>query len=132
MSGISPKLPLVANEREGAGYALNRSIIDSIKQNVRTLVLTSPGEKVMDPEFGCGVRSLLFEQNHERSFGRIKSRIYDQFKIYLPFVELEDVDFGGPNASFESDSNLLTIIINYKILPLDTVDNLEITIPGAI
>jgi len=132
MAGISPQLPLTSNGSEGAGYTLNRSIIDAIKQNVRTLVLTSPGERVMDPDFGCGVRSLLFEQNHHTSYGRLKSRIHDQIKRYTPFIEIDDVVFGGPDPSFESDANLLMIQIKYKILPLDVADNLEITIPGSI
>ena len=59
MAGISPKLPLTRDKQDG--YALNKTELDSIKQNVKMVVLTSPGERVMDPSFGVGIRKYLFE-----------------------------------------------------------------------
>ena len=62
MAGISPKLPLTRDRQDG--FALNKTVLDSIKQNVKMVVLTSPGERVMDPAFGVGVRRYLFENGY--------------------------------------------------------------------
>jgi len=33
---------------------------EDIEQNLKLLLLTAPGERVMPPEFGCGIRSMVF------------------------------------------------------------------------
>ena len=58
--GISVKLPLRVTGEDGA-YALHKYLIGVVKQNFKNLVLTSPGERFMDPNFGVGAFALLFE-----------------------------------------------------------------------
>ena len=38
---------------------------DNIRAKVLQALMTSPGERVMAPEFGCGLRDLLFDPNNE-------------------------------------------------------------------
>ena len=38
---------------------------DNIRAKVLQVLLTSPGERVMRPEFGCGLRDLLFDPNND-------------------------------------------------------------------
>ena len=64
MSGISPKLPLATGFKNGV-YELNTDVLQAMEQNLKNLVLTSPGERVMDPLFGVGLKNFLFEQNVE-------------------------------------------------------------------
>jgi phage baseplate assembly protein W len=58
MSGISPKLPLANNKVDGA-YELNKTIKQSVNQNLKNLILTNPGERIMDPLFGVGLSQIL-------------------------------------------------------------------------
>ena len=51
------------------------------------LVLTSPGERVMEPDFGVGVRSYLFENFNNSVFTEIESAIRKQVSIFLPVME---------------------------------------------
>ena len=60
MSGLSPRLPLEIDSTDG--YRLLKDYISMVKQNMRMLVLTIPGERMMDPDFGVGLRQYLFEQ----------------------------------------------------------------------
>ena len=64
MAGISPKLPLVTDPADGP-YLLTKTVAEATKQNLKNLILTQPGERVMDPFFGVGIRSFLFEQDSE-------------------------------------------------------------------
>ena len=48
--GISPKLPLAVSAPDG--YRLTKTPAEAVKQNFKNLILTSPGERVMIPEFG--------------------------------------------------------------------------------
>ena len=56
---LQPRYPLKISAKHGA-YASITDIKENIKQNVRFLLLTSPGEWPGRPEFGCGLRRFLF------------------------------------------------------------------------
>ena len=61
MPRISPKLPLVMSN-EG-GYAFTKTISEAVEQNLKNLVLTVPGERIMDPYFGVGLHTYLFQNS---------------------------------------------------------------------
>ena len=63
--GISVKLPLTYNSFDGP-YTLNKKTKEAVRQNFKNLVLTAPGERVMDPQFGGGMRNFLFEQMNDK------------------------------------------------------------------
>ncbi len=58
--GFSVKLPLSTDKIDGP-YVLNKTLESTIKQNLKMLVLTEPGERVMNGNFGVGLKRLLFE-----------------------------------------------------------------------
>ena len=58
MPGLSPKLPVAKDPTDG--FALTKTYNEMIKQNLMNLVLTSPGERMMDIKFGVGIRDFLF------------------------------------------------------------------------
>ena len=83
---------------------------EAIKQNLKMLLLTSPGEYVMDPQFGVGLYNYLFELESEPSVAEIKPSIYNQVALYMPYIRLLHV-----NLEFGSvDNNALRIEIKYK------------------
>ena len=125
MAGISPKLPLTIGGEYGA-YETTKTILEMVKQNFKNLLLTIPGERVMDPNFGVGLLKFLFEPDT----GEVRSGIVDdvdnQTKIYMPFLEIIDISFAGEKEG--ADPGRLNMQIRYKITPLGVVDFLEITV----
>ena len=120
--GISPKLPL---QRDGsAGHELNKTYRDAIRQNFKNLILTVPGERIMDPNFGVGLVKYLFEQNSEMLRSEIRGKINQQVNIYMPFLKINEVSF------FDDDlaSNTLNMRINYTISSFNLQDFLDITL----
>ena len=81
MAGFSPRLPLALDSLNG--FALTQTLQQVGKQNLRMLVLTNPGERVMIPDFGAGIRKMLFEQQSPGVFGMIRERIISQARKYL-------------------------------------------------
>ncbi len=77
LQGISPKIPLVYDSTDGP-YQLNKNLKDTFKQNLKMLVLTSPGERIMAPEFGVGLYRFLFEPIGDDTFSNISQRIKEQ------------------------------------------------------
>ena len=78
MDGLTPKLPLGYDS--AGGYINIDNYKDLVRQNFKMLVLTIPGERVMMPEFGVGLKKYLFEANTQKTRSNISSKIYEQVR----------------------------------------------------
>ena len=123
MSGLTPKIPLSLDEQDGA-YLLIKDYRRLVSQNFRNLLLTAPGERVMDTQFGVGIRNFLFDNAGSDLNNRIEKKIREQISIYMPFIQLQGIDL---NKSPEY-SNLLSMSIYYYVGPLNLSDNLSISL----
>lgn len=123
MQGYSPKLPLMYDNTEQGVYSLNKTIADSVRQNLKMLLLTSPGERIMDSNFGVGIRNYLFEQDIEKLRDDLSTRITSQVSRYLKYIVLEEINFSPPNSNNEQ---ALFVNIRYRIPALNTIDELNI------
>lgn len=125
MAGISPKLPLSINKTD-VGYDLNKNLKQSIHQNFKHLLLTSPGEKVFDPNFGVGLKRFLFEQSSEQFESDVISRINQQVSRYMSFLQIKKItvkrspDYNRASLSIEYGVASLSIS---NILSLDIASN---------
>ena len=125
--GFSPKLPLQYNSVDGY-YGMNKTVGEVAKQNIKMVIMTSPGERIMNPNFGVGVRNFLFEQE-PFMLERLKNKIVEQVKRYVPFVAIEQVlaveleDIPGEQAP----TNSIGIQIVYTIPSAGLSDSLTIT-----
>ena len=120
MAGFSPKLPLTLDVDDG--YALTKDLKELAKQNFKNLVLTSPGERIMDPEFGVGIRSYLFENNSVQTQGRIDARVRSQVQKYLPYINIESIQFDNIDVNPNVSENFLGVRILYTIKKLAISD----------
>jgi phage baseplate assembly protein W len=120
-TGLAPLLPI-----ESSRFELIQDYPTLVTQNLKMLILTSPGERMMDTNFGVGLKAYLFELNDETTYEEITSRIRSQVAQYMPFVEIQKVAFKTP----ENDPSLFPhdvhTIITYKILPLRMTGMLQI------
>lgn len=119
MDGYSPKLPLQRDENDSL-YLMNRTSRDSIKQNFKNLLLTNPGEKIMDNNFGIGLRTYLFSQNTEQNRNTIEVRIKSQVNKYLKYINIDDIII----QTNENNENAISIMIKYSIPALKVEDEI--------
>jgi len=112
MYGISVQYPLVRDEEDGF-YKLNKNYPEMVSQNLKNLLLTEKGEKVMDPEFGVGLRSLMFEQNTEAVRSVASTRIQKQISKYMPFLKIMNI-----NYSDDRDRNSFHVSVKVDITPI--------------
>jgi len=121
MGAISVKLP-VRRDRT-FGYKMNDNYLDVVKQNLKMLILTAQGERIMEPFFGVGLKQFLFENPDEETVeSEISSKIQEQVEEYMPFI-----DVGGVAVEYVEESNSLSIRISYYIKPLALSDELTIS-----
>jgi phage baseplate assembly protein W len=95
-----------------------------IKQNLKMVILTNPGERVMEPEFGVGIKQFLFENFQSDVYARIDERIREQVRTYLPVISISRLEFGR----LRQDENLLSLSLEYSIPDIGIRDLLEFTI----
>jgi len=122
MASLAPKLPLTLDS--GDGYTSIKRLKVLIKQNFKMLILTNPGERVMSPDFGVGIREFLFENYESNVYARIESRIIEQANRYIPIINIKRIEFGAERI----DENSLSIRVEYTIPDIAARDLLEFTI----
>ena len=85
--------------------------VAQVRDEVLQLLLTSPGERLFQPEIGGGVRKLVFEPASEALAGVTKARITSNLSRWLGHritVDQIDVVWNAPAASME-------ITISYRV-----------------
>lgn len=128
--GLSVALPLRIDPIDGA-YGLNRTLTQVAAQNLRMVILTSPGERIMFPDFGVGIRRYLFEQNTTSTLGVIRSRIEQQVSTYLPYIRILDLSIDSPDvvgSVVETDKSRVLIRIRYSVPSANVVSDLTIPV----
>ena len=122
--GYDASLPLRYNPIDGF-YVLNKTVNSNVKQNLKMLMLTAPGERVMLPEYGVGLRHYLFENNPERE---IMSKIQEQMTRFLPALQVLNIqikkDLDIPTRF--GQKNTLFIRIEYLIPGVELADTFEL------
>ena len=133
MSGISPKLPLYIDPVDG--IALNKTLKQMTRQNLKMIILTSPGERIMHPKFGVGLRRYLFMNNTQSTLSDISRKIEQQVRTYLPNIKIRSIKFLSENgdeirSSLESSSssNYVKLVLDYEIPSAFVSDTLDIKV----
>jgi phage baseplate assembly protein W len=104
------------------GIALARGVND-IEQAIRIILGTSPGERVMRPEFGCRIHELVFAPDNAATRRLVAYYVEEALARWEPRIEVHEVDA-------QSDPGLdgaLLVDIKYRIK--DTHDERSIVYP---
>lgn len=125
MQGHSAKLPLKKDPIDGL-YNMNKTALDSIKQNLKMLLLTNPGERMMLPDYGVGLKKYLFEQKDEYIASKIENKITEQISKYLNIVKIEQLIIASSEEGVDSE-NSLNVRLVYSIPLISYSDELNIT-----
>lgn len=118
--GLNIKVPLTIDSVDGP-YVLIKNARDAVKQNLKMIILTSPGERIWVPSFGVGIRNYLFEQLTEATTFLIKQKIEDQVRLYAPYISQLSVavskgsDLVSDTNYKESNANTILVSISYNI-----------------
>ncbi len=127
MAGLSPSLPLTVDVQDG--FRLNKTYKQVVQQNFTNLLLTVPGERIMDPDFGVGLKTYLFEMDNQMLRSDLSAKIITQVGRYLPFIEITDITFRSAETDVDIQRNTMYASITYIITPLEFADTLDISLP---
>ena len=122
-TGYSAYLPLTFDQIDGP-YRLNKTLKDVGRQNLKMLVLTNPGERIMNPDFGVGISQFIFEPETDIMFLNIRQRIINQVQEYLPYILINSINI----SRIEDLESGVSVKIDYSIESVAFREILEVGI----
>jgi len=116
MAGLAPRLPLQRDEIDGA-YGLITTFFELVEQNFKMLLLTAPGERIMNPDYGVGLRNYLFENTllEDVVQSQVKARIISQANRYMSYIDIGMISF----SMIDNEPNGIYLYVEYNIIPLN-------------
>lgn len=86
--GIGWRFP-IEREAETQHFAMAR-YEESIKQAIHIILSTAKGERVMRPDFGCGIHELVFAPNNAATRGMAEHEVREALRLWEPRIEVID------------------------------------------
>lgn len=106
--GTGWRWPTAINSRGGVDLVREA---DDIYEAIMNILQTAPGERVMRPEYGCGIHDFVFAPTDALTMGEIMRHVQQALGRWEPRIEVPDVDV----AIDPDDDSRLLITINYRI-----------------
>ena len=115
--GVGWKFPVQLDDT--GEIALARYETD-IQEAIWIVLGTAPGERVMRPDFGCGIHEYVFAPNNTRTAGLIRHRVEAALALWEPRIDVEEIQVQPDPA----EPALLSIEISYRVRATDSRFNL--------
>lgn len=111
------KFPIGIDKRGSIAVSENE---EKIKESILIILGTAKGERVMRPEFGCGIHDFVFSVINTSTLTQIQSSIKEALLLWEPRIELISVEFFKEHLN----DGILDISINYRVRRTNTEFNL--------
>ena len=93
------------------------------KSKLINLLITSPGERLNQPNFGIGMKNRLFEQQTPIAADDLRNIINPQVQIYIPEIEIKNITIkdGGLQG------HKLFVTVNYSMVNDESEDSVSLS-----
>ena len=95
-------------------FSVNYTTLEQAKDNLRNLILTKKGERLMQPDFGCDIWKLLFEPLSTDIEQIIENSIVSAVSYWLPYLNVETIIFDYDEKDI--DKNTIALEITFSLL----------------
>jgi len=96
--------------RDALGQIRRAVNVDAVMTSIDNILRTSPGERVMLPQFGCSLRSVLFENMNSAVLTHLSRQIKNAIELWDDRVEIVEV-----NMYQEPDMNTVSVKVSFII-----------------
>jgi len=96
--------------------AFNQSFktAEQASSNIKNLLLTKRGERIMQPNFGSGLQELLFEFNDDALAEKIEDTVTSALQNWLPYISVDQIDIEA--TDLDKDNNIVNVSIKFRVL----------------
>jgi phage baseplate assembly protein W len=109
--------PIVVDERGGISLSQYEQ---KIRQSILLILMTAKGERVMRPDFGCGIHDFVFSVMNSSTLTLIQSSVREALVLWEPRIEVLAVEISRERLG----DGILDIGINYRVRQTNTEFNL--------
>jgi len=99
---------------------------EHVREQIEQVLYTSPKERLFRPEFGVGIRRLVFEPNNVA----LKNIIHKQLTVSLAQALYGEVDPRTLDVSIEQNDSELAIYISYVLAAINLHETYSFTVEG--
>jgi phage baseplate assembly protein W len=93
---------------------------EAVRNSIFLILGTAPGERVMRPDFGCGINELVFRPNTAALRGAVRASVREALVRWEPRIDVLDVSVeAAPDAA-----NHLLIRVDYRLRSNNALYNL--------
>ena len=89
------------------------SSFEQAKANLKNLLMTSKGERILQPNFGTGLKTLLFEQADDKLAENIEKVITSSVNFWLPYITIAEIDVRMTDEM--KDNNKAEVSVNFTV-----------------
>ena len=114
-------LAFPVNWDENTGDLEWAKLEESVRQSILIILGTAKGERVMRPDFGCGIYDLVFETNTPSTASKISQVVQEALLLFEPRIDVLDIHV---DSQFDSEGAKLLIGIDYQVRATNNVFNL--------
>jgi len=115
----------------GGGTMFNQSYssFEAAKSNLKNLLLTNKGERILQPNFGTNLRELLFEQLTDGVLEeKLETVITDSINFWLPYIDVEEIEVDMSDEM--KDTNTAGIRLKFSVGGQFESQDLTFTVKG--
>src|SRR5258707_6819774 len=105
--GTGWRFPIQVDPRDGKIACAEYE--ESVRQAIWIILGTAKGERVMRPDFGCGIYELVFEVNSSSTAGRLAQEVRDALLMFEPRIDVLDVQ-----VKAAGNGEVMLISIDYQ------------------
>ncbi len=96
-------------------FSVNFTTITQAKDNLKNLIMTRKGERVMYPDFGCDIWRILFEPIISGNIDdKIEVSIIQAVDIWLPYINIDEIVFDYDEEDIDKHQINLEIKFSLK------------------
>jgi uncharacterized protein len=101
-----------------------------VEQMVRQLLLTSPGERVDLPQFGCGLRALVFAPMSDALAAAVQMRVLQAVDLWLAgIVTAPNVSVLTSDEDAALEPGTLQVTLSYRVVETQSAASLTVVLP---
>lgn len=105
---------------EADGSVAEVAYEEDIRQAIRIILGTNPGERVMRPDFGAGLNAFVFEPVNTATMELVRTRVQEALVDWEPRIDVEEVKVTTDPA----ERNKLLIDVTYRVRATNALHNL--------
>mgnify|MGYP003644596781 CR=1 FL=1 len=102
-------------------FTPNYTTAAAIKNNLINYFLTNPGERLLNPTFGGGLRAFIFQQITSNNLDFLEERISNDLETFFTNITVNNLEILR-----QEDINTITVSLTYSVVNTNISDTLEI------